>query len=183
MPKPVYRNALKALAKPSSLLAAGIAGSTQGTKEPNGYKLAQEIINLSEADYWHHAKLEWGLAEIFFTEQPGTCICGHSIIEHCLLINSLNGNEAVVGNICVKRFVGLNSDKLFASIKRVAADTSRAFNIEMIEHAFEKQWINNWEYEFYCDTLRKRKLSDKQRAKRVQINEKVLDALRTAVVV
>ena len=112
---------------------------------------------------------------MYFTETPGTCLCGHSpIIEHCVIVNRLNGNSVIVGNVCVTKFLGLPSDRLFSALKRVAADNGRALNAAMIEHARSKGWINDWEREFYLDTMRKRRMSDKQRAKREQINRQVL---------
>ena len=74
----------------------------------------------------------------------------------------------------------LSSDKMFAAIKRVTDDETNAFNVELIEHAFAKGWINQWERVFYLDTWRKRKLSDRQMAKRLQFNRKILAQVRTS---
>ena len=142
------------------------------------YKLAEEIIGRSVADTWDEAKLEWTLDEIYEVKEPRTCLCGHfPIVEICVLKNKVNGQRAVVGNCCVKKFMGLPSQKLFDAIKRVSADESKALNAETLEHAHRKGWINDWEHRFYCDTMRKRKPSDKQLAKRIQINRKVLAQL------
>ena len=47
-------------------------------------KLIQEIIKLSVADIWEIAKCEWELIEIYFSDEPETCLCGHyPIIELC----------------------------------------------------------------------------------------------------
>ncbi len=139
------------------------------------YKLAEEIIARSEADTWDEAKLEWGLAEIYKVDDPRKCLCGHfPIIEICVLKNKENGKRAVVGNCCVKKFIGLPSHKIFDAINRVSADESRALNAETIDHAHREGWVNDWERQFYFDTMRKRNLSAKQLAKRIQINGKVL---------
>ena len=42
------------------------------------YKLAEQIIQLSVANTWDEAKLEWQLEEIYRQEEPDTCLCGHS---------------------------------------------------------------------------------------------------------
>ena len=55
----------------------------------------------------------------------------------------------------------------------------RGFNVELIEHAFAKGWINQWERGFYLDTWRKQKLSDRQMATRLQVNQKILAQVRT----
>ena len=145
------------------------------TGSDDGYKLGREIIALSEADHWARARLEWGIEDIYIQSEPETCLCGHfPINELCVLRNRKNGNCAIVGNVCVKKFMKLPSDKMFAAIKRVNDDATKAFNVELIEHAFDKGWINQWEKDFYLNTWRKRKLSDRQREKRLQVNQKIL---------
>lgn len=139
------------------------------------YKLSSEIINLSESANWDIAKLEWNLQEIYESEEPETCLCGHyPIIETCVLKNKINQNTAIVGNCCVKKFIGLPSDKIFQSVKRVRKDIQKSLNAEAIQHASNKGWINEWEYNFSIDLMRKRKLSVKQLQTRKNINEKML---------
>lgn len=84
------------------------------------YKLTEEIIKLSQSKLWDVAKSEWTLYEIYEADKPERCLCGHfPIIEICNLKNKLNSNYATVGNCCVKKFIGLPSDKIFQVIKRV----------------------------------------------------------------
>lgn len=145
------------------------------------YKLSREIVVLSVADTWDRAKLEWELEDIYHEDEPDTCLCGHfPINELCYLRNTANGNRALVGNVCVKKFLGLPSDKIFDAINRITKDSSKALNAEAIEHAFKKNWITTWEYAFYFDTWRKRVLSPKQSLKRTQINERVLRNIKNA---
>ena len=139
------------------------------------FKLIQEIIAISKSDIWEIAKTEWKLHQIFFSKQPATCLCGHfPIIELCEIQNSKNNNIATVGNCCVKKFIGLPSDKIFQAVKRVRRDCGKSLNGDAIELARDKNWINDWEYNFYVDTFRKRNLSERQITKKRQINEKVL---------
>lgn len=143
------------------------------------YKLAQNIVSLSQANVWDIAKLEWKLSEVYEAEEPETCLCGHfPIIEICLLHNAHNHNSAVVGNCCVKKFIGLPSDKIFQSVKRVRKDNTKSLNAEALTHAHEKGWINNWEYNFSIDTMRKRNLSEKQLQTRTKVNEKMLHSMK-----
>ncbi|MFH5805980.1 hypothetical protein [Alienimonas sp. DA493] len=136
-------------------------------------QLAEAIIALSHADDWEEAKREWSLAKVYEAEEPETCLCGkYPILEICILHNRLNHELATVGNHCVKKFLELESDKIFSAIKRVRRENKRALNAEAVEYGHNKGWINAWERSFYLDTMRKRNLSEKQRAKRVQINEK-----------
>jgi len=139
------------------------------------FKLIQEIISLSVADAWELAKSEWELSQIYFSDEPEACLCGHSpIIELCEIRNKKNQKIVVVGNCCVNKFIGLPSEKIFQAVKRIRKDSGKSLNIEAIELAYSKDWINSWEYEFYIDTFRKRLLTEKQGLKRKQINEKIL---------
>jgi hypothetical protein len=138
------------------------------------FKLTNEIIELSSSCIWDAAKLEWELDEIYEADESGRCLCGHfPIIETCILKNKVNGNSAIVGNCCVKKFIGLPSGKIFQAIKRVRKDNEKSLNAEAIEHAFNKRWINDWEMGFYLDVMRKRKLTTSQLQKKIQINEKL----------
>lgn len=139
------------------------------------YKLTQNIIALSNSKAWDRAKLEWKLHDIYEADEPETCLCGHfPIIEVCVLINTYNHKYANVGNCCVKKFIGLPSDKIFQSVKRVRKDNTKALNAEALKHAHDKGWINDWEYNFSIDTMRKRNLSYKQIQTRIKINEKMM---------
>lgn len=139
------------------------------------YKLTNNIIQLSQSNDWNVAKLEWVLDEIYEADEPETCLCGHfPIIETCILKNKYNSNVTIVGNCCVKKFIGLPSDKIFQAVKRVRKDDGKSLNIEAIQHALDNGWINKWEYDFSIDTMRKRKLSVKQLTTRRNINSKML---------
>jgi hypothetical protein len=143
------------------------------------FQLTAEILARSYARTWDEAKLEWGLMEVYEAEKPETCLCGHyPIIELCVLRNRINRNQATVGNCCVKRFMGLPSDKIFTAVKRVRKDETKSLNAEAISHAFEKGWINDWEKTFYFNVMRKRNLSVKQSDTKAEINRKVLDRMK-----
>jgi len=143
------------------------------------YKLTEEIISRSQSKVWDMAKLEWSLYQIYEADEPETCLCGHfPIIEICTLRNKLNGQFATVGNCCVKKFIGLPSDLIFQAVKRVRKDNQKSLNAEAIQHAYDKGWINEWEYKFSIDSMRKRNLSQKQLQTRMKVNEKMLANMR-----
>ncbi|EGR0307403.1 hypothetical protein [Vibrio parahaemolyticus] len=145
------------------------------------YKLTEEIIKLSQSQLWDVAKSEWTLYEIYEADEPERCLCGHfPIIEICTLKNKLNSNYATVGNCCVKKFIGLPSDKIFQAIKRVRKDDEKSLNAEAISHAYDKGWINDWEKSFYLDVMRKRKLTPNQLNKKTQINNKLASKMKRA---
>jgi hypothetical protein len=139
------------------------------------YKLIREIIERSEADNWDEAKPEWELAEVYDQREPDECLCGHfPINEICILRNRKNGRLAKVGNVCVKKFLGLPSDRILKGLRRIVVDDSKALNVAATEYAYERGWIDKWERGFCLDTARKRKLTQKQLHARRRINQKVL---------
>ena len=145
------------------------------------FKLTKEIIDLSVSNIWDAAKLEWSLAQIYEADEPERCLCGHfPIIEICVLQNKQNQNQATVGNCCVKKFIGLPSDKIFRAVKQVRKDNEKSLNAEAIDHAYRNGWINEWEHDFSIDTMRKRNLSVKQLGTRKKVNEKMLLNMRRA---
>lgn len=147
------------------------------------YKLTSEIIARSMSSAWDTAKLEWALHEVYQAEAPETCLCGHfPIIELCVLANRVNRNLATVGNCCVKKFLGLPSDRIFQAMKRVKSDSSKSLNAESLAHAREKGWINGWEYDFYMNVMSKRKLSAAQKKHKEEINSKFLLRMRRSSV-
>lgn len=138
-------------------------------------QLAQAIVARSFASSWAQAKREWALESVYFASAPDECLCGHfPIIELCVLRNQQNGAEAIVGNVCVKKFLGLPSDRIFNGLKRIQANTAAALNEAAIRYAHTRSWINDWEQDFYLNTWRKRELTGAQAAKRREINELVL---------
>jgi len=141
------------------------------------YKLTKEIIKLSESDYWHSAKEEWSFQHAYYAEETQTCLCGHSPIRNiCVIQNTQNNNHTEVGNCCINKFLGIEEgNKIFTSIKRLKDDPSKSMSTEVLEYLNEKSVLSEFEYKFYKDTIRKRKLSTKQLAIRERINRKLLD--------
>lgn len=140
--------------------------------------LHHEILIRSESKVWEVARLEWYLDYIY--QEPGdTCICGeHPITDHCVIANTKTLIETIVGNICVNNFLGLASTRLFRSMKIIQNDIDRSASEALIEHAFDRGWLNQWERDFSLDTRLKRSLYPKQLVKRRQINEKLLMVFR-----
>lgn len=142
-------------------------------------QLIEEILRLSVAKKWSDARREWTLIEVYEAETPETCLCGQfPIIELCILENLRNGAQATVGNVCVKRFIGLPSDKIFDAVKKIRNDRVKSLNPDAIKHAYDRNWINKWERDFYLDIWRKRNLTEKQETKKIQINERVLQNMK-----
>ncbi len=140
------------------------------------YKLTEELMKLSKAENWDKAKLEWGVkytVEVNFFE---TCLCGHYPIANiCVIENTTTGHSARIGRCCAKRFMGDKVASTIRSVVRIKGDYEKSLSAEAIQLAYSKGWINGWEEKFAIDTIRKRKLSEKQTQIRVRINKKILD--------
>ncbi len=150
----------------------------------NFINLRNHILPRSVASEWDEAKHEWALDHVEVMDvgadsPPETCPCGHfPIVELCWIRNRKNEELTFVGNVCVKKFLGLPVDTVAEGIKRIMKDETAALNSAATVFAFEQGWITDWERNFCLDTAKKRKPSQKQLDKRVQINENLLRKLR-----
>lgn len=146
----------------------------------NAFALIERIVEMSVADTWPVARREWSLTGIFH-EQDGKCLCGHHpITEHCVLHNHLNHKSTIVGCVCVKYFTRYRADLLFKGIERLTENIDNPMNSALLEFALDREWINNWEDDFYLDTFRKRNLTAKQREIRRRINTRVMKCVRNS---
>ncbi|HHX2328313.1 TPA: hypothetical protein ACU7LM_005737, partial [Pseudomonas aeruginosa] len=97
------------------------------------------------------------------------------IKEHCYIRNSLNGNQTYVGNVCINRFLQINTGNLFEGLKRIASDLKANANHDLIEHAWKMGYLyGEKEYSFLLQTMRSRKLSPSQLAWKEKINRRIV---------
>jgi hypothetical protein len=153
------------------------------SKEANGdmgagynfQQLRENILRLSHASDWEIARNEWSLVDVHEAEELEICLCGHfPIIEICTISNSITKATTDVGNVCVRRFLGLRSDLIFNALKKIRQDNTKSLNAESIVFFHERSLLTSWEYGFLNDTIRKRNLTQSQLSKRIAINNKVL---------
>lgn len=147
--------------------------------EHNFKRLKAHILPLSVSQDFNTARKEWTLVEIEISEELDQCPCGQEIKEHCYIKNQLNGNTTYVGNVCINRFIGIDTGNLFSGLKRIAIKDTANANEDLIIHAFNLGYIYEREYQFLMDTRLKRKLSDKQIAWKQKINQRIIN--RTVV--
>lgn len=134
-------------------------------------QLKDELLQLSNSQSWDVARTEWNLYEVYENPNFDTCTCGHyPIKECCILHNRLTRNKAMVGNCCVKNFMGLPSDLIFQAVKRVRTDRTKSLNQQTLDYGLSKGWVSDWEYRFYMNIMRKRSLTYKQAQKKEQVN-------------
>jgi hypothetical protein len=73
------------------------------------------------------------------------------------LQNEITRQFADVGNVCVQKFIGLRSKRLFAALARITKDPLRSLNKEAIDLYTHLKVIGAQEAEEYLSFYRKRK--------------------------
>lgn len=138
--------------------------------------LTTEILKMSQSQNWNEAIKEWKLESISYSDHPTSCLCGHKPIKNlCYLRNNVNNNTALVGSICVNKFMGQNTEKIFTSLANMKDDYSNGISIELADYARMKDYINDWEHSFIVDTRLKRSLSGRQEYHRMRINKHITE--------
>lgn len=154
------------------------AVSTWGGGDISFKDLMNEIVSCSNSNIFSVAAGEWEWIDSYlipFGEDLDFCLCGHEIRECCIIRNGYNGHEKVVGNCCVNKFMKTESDLVFQCINRLRLDITKSLNPATIEYAYQKCAISTWEYKFYYNITKKRKLSHKQFKIKTRINQTVLN--------
>lgn len=121
---------------------------------------------------------EWDLVGIEVSEDFDNCPCGQQIKEHCFIENRITKHRTFVGNVCVNRFMGMNTGTLFDGLKRVRADAAARPNEALIEHSFKRGYIySEKERDFLMGIRRKRLLSVAQQDWLLKINRRILNGI------
>ena len=81
--------------------------------------LKKHILPLSQSSHFEEARKEWVLVDVEINHNWDHCPCGQNIKELCYLENQLNKNRTYVGNVCVNRFIGIDTGNLFAGFKTI----------------------------------------------------------------
>jgi hypothetical protein len=140
--------------------------------------LRAEILKRSRATEWETARKEWALIDIYDSSENETCLCGHyPIREICIIRNKITAETTEVGNVCVKRFLGIRSDLIFKALKRIKKNPGRSLNADAIVFFYRARAFNDWEYNFLQNTKAIRILSAAQLRTRLELNRRVLDAV------
>lgn len=145
--------------------------------EHNFERLKAHILPLSRAKIFDVARTEWRLVAVEISEEFDNCPCGQEIKEHCYIKNSVTGHETYVGNVCINRFIGIDTGNLFDGLRRITEDDTANANADVIEYAKERGFLYDKEYDFLVSTRFKRALSDKQKIWKQKINRRILNKI------
>jgi hypothetical protein len=150
------------------------------------WALPAELSALSEEKSYPSLLGEWKLDYVEHLE-PGntseTCLCHHHPIrEVCHIINTENGNTAIVGNYCITKInqeraepTFAKTDKIFQSLKNILKSINASANQTLIDYAHEKGVITERAYDFYTEKRTKRKLTERQLEWKQALNQKIID--------
>lgn len=145
----------------------------------NFKELRAQMLARSVSQDWDVARLEWRLSSITEADSPETCLCGHyPIIEICTLVNIENGQSADVGNVCVNRFMGIDSKKVFDGVKRVRKYPEKSLTVDALQLLRKQNVISERDLSFYLDIRRKRNLSPAQLKWKMDINTRAVRGLK-----
>jgi len=141
----------------------------------NFEQLKAHILALSVSRSFEVARGEWSLVGVEISEEWDQCPCGQDIKEHCFIRNGVNGNETYVGNVCINRFIQIDTGNLFDGLKRISKDVKANANNDLIEYANRMGFLyGENEYIFLKETMRKKKLSVAQIAWKEKINRRII---------
>lgn len=143
----------------------------------NEAKFKAAILALSTSGNWDEAKAEWDLHFVYVDPADRACECEHSPIHQiCVIKNRKNSSSTEVGNVCVRRFLRLLSNRIFSVLKRLQSDIQKSLNPAALELFRDRSVISYAECEEYKEYWRKRTtLSDEQKAQKADINGRVLE--------
>ena len=138
-------------------------------------QLKTHILPLSRAKNFEAARVEWVLEFVEVSDEFDSCPCGQNIKEHCYIRNSVTGYQTYVGNVCVNKFIGIDTGNLFDGLKRLKANPRANANLAVIEYANARGYLFDKEPEFLSSTMLKRKASAAQVAWKEKINRRILN--------
>jgi hypothetical protein len=139
----------------------------------------REVMRNSSSDVWDVALREWDLIDVYWSTIGTHCICSHAIHEVCVMKNRVNSNDIIVGNCCVEKFPQFESDKDERKLAFQALSKDRV-NSSLIELSYKLGYINEWERDFSLDTMRKKKLTQRQSYYRNIIYRKMKQRMRNS---
>lgn len=142
----------------------------------NFERLKEHILPRSQSPVFDIARREWDLVAVEISDEFDQCPCGQEIKEHCYIRNRETGHETYVGNVCINRFLGMDTGNLFDGLRRIKADENANANDAVIKYAWDRGFLHDdKEYQFLKGMVLKRKASERQANWRRLINRRIIN--------
>jgi len=144
----------------------------------NFNRLKEHLLPLSEASTFDRARNEWEFTYAEYHDDTDHCPCGQVIKELCFIRNILNGNETYVGNVCVNRFMKIDTGNLFEGLRRIRENPDANLNTDLIEYARKMGYLyGDNEYTFLMNMRSKRKFTAAQSSWKRKIRRRVINGI------
>jgi hypothetical protein len=139
--------------------------------------LRTALYTKSEAQLWEHTKEEWYWKDVkYITETVSkyNCVCSKkNIHEVCFIKNKITEKEAIVGNCCVKKFLGIkNPDIFFKTIKNITTNLNGKMSKKFLEFKNVYEIYNQNELDFLNDIASKNKLTLRQQMYKLSLHNR-----------
>lgn len=134
------------------------------------------MISISVSKIPDQALSEWRLSKIYFSKSPEVCLCGKSNIkECCIIINTRNGNKALLGSSCVKLILNKDCSFVFNLKKSNSTLKLKKLSSTEIRTLLDVGIINEWESDFLGNISKRENISIAQ----MEIINKIKNRLNT----
>ncbi len=142
-------------------------------------RLEAELLKISdERRDFEAARREWA-PRALLEDSDEKCLCGRPAgKEACSIEHARTRKAAIVGSNCAARILGYPTRQAFSSWRALQKDPSRPPAEALVAFAFAAGAITPWERDFCAGTRESKSLTPDQTSKRLQINRKILRALR-----
>jgi len=146
-------------------------------EQTNAALLELEIVQLSKSDCFELARKEWKLSRIEKQQALDSCLCGQVIKELCYITNQINGNTVYVGNVCVNKFMQIDTGTMFNGLNRIMKDSTANPSEDLVNHALELGILKSNEARFLRSLVGRSKLSAKQQNWKKSLNLRMVHSL------
>ena len=109
-------------------------------------QLKKEVVDLSEADDWHAARLEWRVVHLLIQDDQ-TCVCGHRPITNLYRIANVKTGATLfpIGSVCIQHFDNPEMTRTARRLKLGQA-RKRTRDAEWAEKVAPKGWFGGKRY-------------------------------------
>jgi len=153
-----------------------IIGITQlsNTNNKINYELDGKEIYNSMCELWAETCQEWEISKMGDGHNDH-CVCGHYIQQNCYIINSLNGNLAIVGNVCVEQFENPELIFTFKELRKKKKKIDKLFikkDIIKLKVIYVRQREDDYLYKF-CNNEMIEKIKNKCDNENINYHSKI----------
>ena len=90
------------------------------------------LLEHSTSDSFNEAIKEWTITDLYSDRGMENCICGHDIVQNVVIEHDESGEELIIGNICMKKFLANDPmhKKVIAALRKSSKEQSLALEVD-----------------------------------------------------